>query len=67
MRALAVWADKVHDREGLKQAIYAICFKPDGTQLIAGAGHRVLVRTQTNSSMKKKKKKGKRVMMRDAA
>ena len=44
MRAVAVWGDKVHDREGVKQTIYAICFKPDGTQLIAGAGHRVLVR-----------------------
>ncbi|KAI8842583.1 WD40-repeat-containing domain protein [Chytridium lagenaria] len=36
-------SDKVHDRYGLKQPIYDISFKPDGTQLIAAAGAEVLV------------------------
>eukprot|EP00052_Salpingoeca_macrocollata_P008243 m.65502 g.65502 ORF g.65502 m.65502 type:complete len:1216 (+) comp16496_c0_seq1:48-3695(+) len=43
MRSVNVWADKVHDKEGKKQPIYAIAFKPDGTQLVAAAGSRVLV------------------------
>jgi len=43
MRAAVVWADKVHDKNNIEQIIYAIAFKPDGTQLIAGAGNRVLV------------------------
>lgn len=43
MRAVVVWADKVHDKENKKTSIYCTAFKPDGTQLIAGAGNRVLV------------------------
>eukprot|EP00051_Salpingoeca_urceolata_P027998 m.484376 g.484376 ORF g.484376 m.484376 type:complete len:1206 (+) comp23337_c0_seq1:143-3760(+) len=43
MRSVVVWADKVHDRDGVQQCIYTVAFKPDGTQLIAAAGNRVLV------------------------
>lgn len=32
-----------HDREGVNQEIYAVAFRPDGSQLIAAAGNRVLV------------------------
>eukprot|EP00040_Diaphanoeca_grandis_P002902 m.23057 g.23057 ORF g.23057 m.23057 type:complete len:1216 (-) comp14047_c1_seq1:211-3858(-) len=43
MRAVAVWADKVHDKQNQPQPIYCVAFREDGTQLIAGAGARVLV------------------------
>ena len=38
MRGAVVWDNKVHDREGVKQCIYAVAFRPDGQQLIAAAG-----------------------------
>ncbi|KAJ3139735.1 hypothetical protein HK101_003620, partial [Irineochytrium annulatum] len=43
MRTFLTWSDKVHDRDGVKQPIYDIAFKPDGSQLIAAAGAEVLV------------------------
>jgi len=43
MRAAVVWADRVHDKNNIKQVIYALTFAPNGNQLIAGAGNRVLV------------------------
>ncbi|EDQ88458.1 uncharacterized protein MONBRDRAFT_26180 [Monosiga brevicollis MX1] len=43
MRSQLVWADRVHDKEGNRQSIHALAFQPDGTRLIAGGGHRVLV------------------------
>ncbi|XP_064486563.1 intraflagellar transport protein 122 homolog isoform X2 [Ornithodoros turicata] len=43
MRAVALWVDKVHDRENNEQCIYDLAFKPDGSQLIVAAGTRVLV------------------------
>ncbi|CAN7941150.1 unnamed protein product [Ixodes pacificus] len=43
MRAVALWVDKVHDRENNEQCIYDLSFKPDGSQLIVAAGTRVLV------------------------
>ena len=42
MRGAVVWDNKVHDREGVKQCIYAVAFRPDGQQLIAAAGMRSL-------------------------
>ncbi|KAI8805829.1 WD40-repeat-containing domain protein [Cladochytrium replicatum] len=43
MRIFLTWSDKVHDRDGAKQPIYDVAFKPDGTQLIAAAGSEILV------------------------
>ncbi|ELU12491.1 hypothetical protein CAPTEDRAFT_164190 [Capitella teleta] len=43
MRAVPTWVDKVHDREKVEQCIWDLCFRPDGSQLIVAAGHRVLV------------------------
>eukprot|EP00049_Salpingoeca_infusionum_P018533 m.357671 g.357671 ORF g.357671 m.357671 type:complete len:1216 (-) comp17897_c0_seq1:1469-5116(-) len=43
MRAIAVWDDKLHDKERSNQSVYAIAFNPDGTQLAAGAGNRVVI------------------------
>eukprot|EP00039_Didymoeca_costata_P007788 m.103931 g.103931 ORF g.103931 m.103931 type:complete len:1184 (+) comp13828_c0_seq5:52-3603(+) len=51
MRATVVWADKVHDKNSVPQVIYAVAFKPDGTQLIAGAGNRVLVYETADGQM----------------
>eukprot|EP00899_Mesostigma_viride_P007013 jgi/Mesvir1/16312/Mv12764-RA.1 len=43
MRAVVAWSDKVPDRDGVKSVCYDIAFKPDGTQLVAAVGSRVLV------------------------
>ncbi|EGD82626.1 hypothetical protein PTSG_11988 [Salpingoeca rosetta] len=43
MRSMPVWVDTVHNQQGERQSIYSLAFRPDGTQLIAGAGARVLV------------------------
>eukprot|EP01137_Pigoraptor_chileana_P031284 Opistho-2@18911 len=43
MRAVVAWADKVHDRDGVKQCIYDIAFRPDGSQVNVAAGNRVLI------------------------
>ncbi|XP_019647680.1 PREDICTED: intraflagellar transport protein 122 homolog [Branchiostoma belcheri] len=43
MRAIPTWVDKVHDRDKVEQCIWDLAFKPDGSQLIAAAGNRVLV------------------------
>eukprot|EP00912_Choanoflagellata_sp_UC4_P002284 UC4_evm1s1441 len=43
MKSVITWADKVHDRDGVPICIYDIAFSPDGSQIIAAAGNRVLV------------------------
>mmetsp|Transcript_3049 Transcript_3049/g.4655 ORF Transcript_3049/g.4655 Transcript_3049/m.4655 type:complete len:1198 (+) Transcript_3049:84-3677(+) len=43
MRAVIAWSDKVPDRDGVKSVVYDIAFRPDGTQLVAAVGNRVLV------------------------
>ena len=43
MRSLIAWSDKVPERDGVKNCVYDIAFKPDGTQLVAAVGSRVLV------------------------
>ncbi|CAH0553397.1 unnamed protein product [Brassicogethes aeneus] len=43
MRTLPKWVDKLQDSEKISQSIYDLCFNPDGTQLIAAGGNRVLV------------------------
>ncbi|XP_066284975.1 intraflagellar transport protein 122 homolog [Branchiostoma lanceolatum] len=43
MRAIPTWVDKVHDRDKVEQCIWDLAFRPDGSQLIAAAGNRVLV------------------------
>ncbi|CAG0893454.1 unnamed protein product [Cyprideis torosa] len=51
MRAIPTWVDKVHDRDKTEQCIYDLCFRPDGSQLIVGAGSRVLVYDTTDGSL----------------
>eukprot|EP00898_Chlorokybus_atmophyticus_P005973 jgi/Chlat1/6377/Chrsp44S05756 len=43
MRAVIAWSDQVPDRDGVKSVCYDIAFRPDGTQLVAAVGSRVLV------------------------
>src|SRR5690349_20737419 len=43
MRTFLTWGDKAQDRDGVKQPIYDLTFKPDGTQLLAAAGPHLLV------------------------
>ena len=43
MRTVTVWTDKVPERDGVKNCVYDIAFRPDGTQLVAAVGSRVLV------------------------
>eukprot|EP00002_Diphylleia_rotans_P020025 TRINITY_DN3881_c0_g1_i2.p1 TRINITY_DN3881_c0_g1~~TRINITY_DN3881_c0_g1_i2.p1 ORF type:complete len:1192 (+),score=258.09 TRINITY_DN3881_c0_g1_i2:235-3810(+) len=43
MRTVVAWADKVQERDGAKQSIYDMAFRPDGSQLVVAAGNRVLI------------------------
>ena len=43
MRTVISWTDRIPDNDGGKVAVNDIAFRPDGTQLIAGVGNRVLV------------------------
>ncbi|KAJ7520920.1 hypothetical protein O6H91_19G029500 [Diphasiastrum complanatum] len=43
MRAVLAWADQVPEHEGLKSAFYDLAFRPDGSQLVAAVGSRVLI------------------------
>ena len=43
MRSVVTWSDRVPDRDGIKSVVNDIAFKPDGTQLVAAVGNRVLV------------------------
>ena len=40
MRSVTTWSDRVPDRDGIKSVVNDICFKPDGTQLVAAVGNR---------------------------
>ena len=43
MRTTVAWSDKVPERDSIKSCVYNLAFKPDGTQLVAAVGSRVLV------------------------
>lgn len=43
MRTLPKWVDKLQDGDKVSQSIYDLCFSPDGTQLVAAGGYRVLI------------------------
>eukprot|EP00906_Rhabdomonas_costata_P031099 RCo043952 len=43
MRTVISWTDRIPDHDGGKTSVNDIAFRPDGTQLIAGVGNRVLV------------------------
>ena len=51
MRAIVAWTDRVPERDGVKNCVYDIAFKPDGTQLVAAVGSRVLVYDAVNGDL----------------
>ncbi|MEW5316653.1 MAG: hypothetical protein WDW38_008010 [Sanguina aurantia] len=43
MRTVLTWQETPPEKDGVRNVCYEICFKPDGSQLVAGVGNRVLV------------------------
>ena len=43
MRATLTWTDNVPERDDIRNVCYDLAFNPEGTQLVAGVGTRVLV------------------------
>ncbi|KAI8463130.1 MAG: intraflagellar transport protein [Monoraphidium minutum] len=43
MRAVVAWSETPPEKDGVKNVCYDLCFKPDGSQLVAAVGSRVLV------------------------
>lgn len=43
MRTVVAWTDRIPDHDLGNGAVNDIAFKPDGSQLIAGVGNRVVV------------------------
>ena len=43
MRTTLSWSDKVPERDGVTSVCHSVCFSPDGSQLLAAVGNRVLV------------------------
>eukprot|EP00937_MAST-01D_sp_MAST-1D-sp2_P001092 g1092.t1 len=43
MRSEVIWCEKVEDRDGNPTPVLAVAFSPDGRQLVAAAGARVLM------------------------
>ena len=51
MRTIVAWSDHVPERDGVKNCVYDIAFKPDGTQLVAAVGSRCLVYDAVNGDL----------------
>ncbi|XP_039763440.1 intraflagellar transport protein 122 homolog isoform X2 [Pararge aegeria] len=44
MRTVPKWVNKIHEADKIEfSSVHTICFSPDGTQLIVGAGEKVMV------------------------
>jgi intraflagellar transport protein 122 len=43
MRTVVAWSDRIPERDGQQSAVYDLAFSPDGAQLVAAVGNRVLV------------------------
>ena len=43
MRTTLTWSDKVPERDGVTSVCHSVCFSPDGSQLLAAVGNRVIV------------------------
>ncbi|KAG7313597.1 hypothetical protein JYU34_000752 [Plutella xylostella] len=44
MRTLPKWVNKIHEADKVEfSSVHAICFSPDGSQLVIGAGEKVMV------------------------
>ena len=51
MRTIVAWSDRVPERDGVKNCVYDIAFKPDGSQLVAAVGSRCLVYDAVNGDL----------------
>jgi len=51
MRTVVAWSDRVPERDGVTNCVYDIAFKPDGSQLVAAVGSRVLVYDAVNGDL----------------
>ncbi|XRB06728.1 intraflagellar transport protein 122 [Pycnococcus provasolii] len=43
MRAVVAWSDQVPERDGIRSVCYDLVFSPDGSQVVAAVGSRVVV------------------------
>ncbi|WIA11467.1 hypothetical protein OEZ85_011583 [Tetradesmus obliquus] len=43
MRTVVAWQETPPEKDGIRNVCYDLCFKPDGSQLVAGVGARVLI------------------------
>ncbi|CAK4696321.1 hypothetical protein AeMF1_011920 [Aphanomyces euteiches] len=43
MRSTLAWTDKVPDRNGVKVVVQDLAYNPDGTQIVAAIGNRVMI------------------------
>ena len=51
MRVSALWQDKVPERDRCSNAVWALTFKPDGSQVVCACGNRVLVYDATDGDL----------------
>jgi len=51
MRTVVTWSDTPPERDGVRSVCYDVAYKPDGTQLVAGVGSRVLVYNATDGDL----------------
>eukprot|EP01051_Picozoa_sp_SAG22_P018253 SAG22_NODE_3022_length_2017_cov_2.015120_1_plen_377_part_00 len=43
MRSVVTWSDRLPDRDGIESVVNDLAFRPDGAQIVAAVGNRVLV------------------------
>ncbi|KAF0686954.1 hypothetical protein As57867_021233, partial [Aphanomyces stellatus] len=51
MRTTLAWSDKVPDRNGVKVVVQDIAFHPDGSQIVAAIGSRVMIYDAVNGTL----------------
>lgn len=51
MRTVVAWQESPPEKDGIKNVCYDLAFKPDGTQLVAAVGSRVLVYDTTDGDL----------------
>ncbi|XP_041987643.1 intraflagellar transport protein 122 homolog [Aricia agestis] len=52
MRTIPKWVNKIHEAEKVElSSVQTICFSPDGTQLVVGAGEKVMVYDPKDGSL----------------
>jgi len=51
MRTITLWSEVLNDKQDVGQCVYDVAFKPDGTQILAAAGNKVLVYNATDGKL----------------